>query len=146
MARPVLRGARPGESDSVANLHAATATVAYAHIFPAQPFPLEATRQRWRHYRGRIIVADTGIGLAGFVAFDGEWLNALYVLPEYWDSGLGHRLLAAAGRPRLLWVLAANDRGRRFYERHGWRPDGVEREYLGAVELRYSRSPAPGPR
>ena len=42
-----------------------------------------------------------------------------------------------------LWVLTGNERGRRFYERHGWRPDGAskrERLWEATVdEVRYRK-------
>jgi GNAT superfamily N-acetyltransferase len=60
-------------------------------------------------------------------------IGMLYVLPDHVGTGLGRRLLERAldglGRggaapPATLWVLEANARGRGFYERMGWRPDG----------------------
>jgi GNAT superfamily N-acetyltransferase len=46
-------------------------------------------------------------------------------------------------REATLWVIEANPRARRFYEREGWHPDGVERrEEIGEVEVtevRYRR-------
>lgn len=65
-------------------------------------------------------------------------LWALYILEDYWDTGTGARLLAASGDVQVLWVLEANARGRAFYERHGFQPDGTRkvREGLGA-EVRY---------
>jgi hypothetical protein len=43
----------------------------------------------------------------------------------------------------VLWVLAANRRARRFYEREGWRPDGAEltddTRGFPITELRYRR-------
>ncbi|MBF9073863.1 GNAT family N-acetyltransferase [Streptacidiphilus fuscans] len=75
---------------------------------------------------------------------------ALYVHPDAWFTGAGAGLLAAAtealaadGYAELtLWVLEENHQARRFYERHGWRPDGgrTDLQLAGAVlqELRYS--------
>ena len=52
------------------------------------------------------------------------WIDQLYVLPEYVGQGLGSRLLAHAqaqlSRPIRLYTFQANDRARRFYERHGY--------------------------
>lgn len=55
--------------------------------------------------------------------------------------------LAARGLTELrLWVLRDNVRARRFYERYGWRPDGVRSTYrlgrgdhrpVDLAELRY---------
>ena len=55
-------------------------------------------------------------------------VRVLYVLPEWWGSGAGQRLLERAHRElvtefdeAMLTVLTANARARRFYERNGWR-------------------------
>ena len=49
----------------------------------------------------------------------------------------------------VLWVVAGNARARRFYERYGWVPAGVERAEEVAVgvlvtEARYRTALAPG--
>jgi ribosomal protein S18 acetylase RimI-like enzyme len=86
-------------------------------------------------------------GRAG--AMYGE-VYACYVAPEWSGVGLGGRLLrrllndlAADGRADVaLWVLAANDRARRFYASYGFAPDGSEQTLdLGGpvVEMRCVR-------
>lgn len=80
---------------------------------------------------------------------DGEvW--ALYVDPQYWGTGVSRALLAAgcdrlrqAGHTHaVLWVLAANLRARRFYERNGWTTDGVQQPDvfggLSVLKVRYT--------
>ncbi|HEY7857886.1 MAG TPA: GNAT family N-acetyltransferase [Candidatus Nanopelagicales bacterium] len=59
-------------------------------------------------------------------------IYAIYVLPGMWGRAFGHRLLEASlaalpqGVPGVtLWVLSGNARGRRFYERAGFGPDGA---------------------
>ncbi|MGE5290757.1 MAG: GNAT family N-acetyltransferase, partial [Micromonosporaceae bacterium] len=83
---------------------------------------------------------------------------ACYVLPRWWGTGIGGKLLAhatgsleAAGRADItLWVLEENYRARRFYESRGFQPDGKQKILdLGApvAEVRYQRprlSPPPG--
>jgi ribosomal protein S18 acetylase RimI-like enzyme len=67
---------------------------------------------------------------------EGE-VYAIYADPPYWRTGVGHALMAAgvaalaeAGRgPIRLWVLDANDRARRFYERYGFVLDGARAGY-----------------
>jgi GNAT superfamily N-acetyltransferase len=57
-------------------------------------------------------------------------VTGIYVVPEWWDAGVGTALLSAAvaalneaGFDRAtLWVLSGNDRARRFYERRGGLP------------------------
>jgi len=67
---------------------------------------------------------------------EGE-VYAIYVDPARWGTGAGRALmdatvaaLKAAGRsPVRLWVLDANDRARRFYERYGFVLDGERSSY-----------------
>jgi ribosomal protein S18 acetylase RimI-like enzyme len=68
------------------------------------------------------------------------------------DRGIGRQLIEAAraglkeaGFPDMrLWVLTGNTRARRFYERAGLAPDGVEQTWtprgstLELPELRYA--------
>ncbi|WP_159774853.1 GNAT family N-acetyltransferase [Streptomyces sp. HM190] len=83
-------------------------------------------------------------------------LYALYVRPGHLGGGVGGALLRAsldrcrtAGHPRvLLWVLKENVRARRFYERHGFAPDGTEEPFevdgVEIPELRYALRTGPG--
>ena len=87
--------------------------------------------------------SDAGVG-AGEV-------SSLYLRSEIWGQGLGRELMAAAlshltaggFTSAILWVLATNDRARRFYEAGGWERDGAERtELIGGArlaEVRYRR-------
>ncbi|HEU4658968.1 MAG TPA: GNAT family N-acetyltransferase [Capillimicrobium sp.] len=94
------------------------------------------------HVRGReTYVLERDGAIAGWVTVgrprdpdaregDGE-LYALYVDPERIGTGDGRvleehgvaRLRALGYRAATLWVLAPNDRARRFYARRGWEPD-----------------------
>ncbi len=95
-------------------------------------------------------------GADGRCAADGAGeVRAIYVAPEQWGRGVGATLMAGAVQrldalalaPQRLWVLEANDRGRRFYESVGWCFDGQRQEYVtgGATlpELRYVRRQTP---
>lgn len=113
----------------LAQLHAATAQVAYMGIFRPGPFPMELTRERWQAFGGQLWVAEDDDRPIGFVAFDADEVHALYVLPERWRCGVGDRLLALAATAWRLWVLEANLRARRFYERRGWWQDGAVRTH-----------------
>jgi len=108
----------------------------------------------------RLLVATVDEQVAGFAVFgpardpesgdDGE-LYAINVHPDHWRAGVGSLLLAEvhAGLADLghanavLWVVAGNDRARRFYERHGWTVEAVERSEklpgLTVPEVRYAR-------
>jgi ribosomal protein S18 acetylase RimI-like enzyme len=81
---------------------------------------------------------------------------AIYVHPAHQRTGLGRALLDAAiteltrrGMTEVrLWVLAENGPAQRFYERHGFAPDGARDTYLvrrpdgtavDLPEVRYAR-------
>jgi len=82
---------------------------------------------------------------------------AIYVHPDHWGRGVGQALIQyALGElhtgglaPVLLWVLEANARARRFYEREGFRPDGARHLFeiagvrLPEVRYRHGRRWAP---
>jgi GNAT superfamily N-acetyltransferase len=78
-------------------------------------------------------------------------IGAFYFLPEYWGKGCAaqamefalNRLRERAFPEAALWVLEENARARRFYEKHGFFPDGMKKTInLGKEmnEIRYKRS------
>ncbi|HLM90356.1 MAG TPA: GNAT family N-acetyltransferase [Streptosporangiaceae bacterium] len=78
-------------------------------------------------------------------------LYALYVHPAWWSTGTGRALMdrvlarvRAAGYACItLWVLEANARARRFYQRAGFAPDGARHvldDLGGVTEIRYRRT------
>jgi GNAT superfamily N-acetyltransferase len=78
-------------------------------------------------------------------------LYALYVHPAWWSTGTGRALMdqvlakvRAAGYASVtLWVLEANARARRFYQRAGFAPDGARHvldDLDGVIEIRYRRA------
>ncbi|MDO8337744.1 MAG: GNAT family N-acetyltransferase [Microcella sp.] len=58
-------------------------------------------------------------------------LDSLYTLVSTHGSGLGARLLDGVldGRPAYAWIVTANERARRFYEKHGFALDGLGHPY-----------------
>lgn len=89
-------------------------------------------------------------GTGGGLEHDGE-LYAIYLRPDHLGQGVGRALMdvvmeraTARGFPRLrLWVLAGNDRARRFYERAGFAADGGAEPFtiagVDVPEVRYAR-------
>ena len=78
-------------------------------------------------------------------------LYALYVHPAWWSTGTGWALMdqvlakaCVAGYACItLWVLEANARARRFYQRAGFAPDGARHvldDLGGVAEIRYRRA------
>src|SRR5262245_35423028 len=145
----VIRPAQAGDVEGIAAIHAATWQAAYAGILPAstlQSFTIAKRRTFWAGVGLGDAVPDRPIFVAleddvivGFavcgpprdpeVPFDAE-LYVLNVAPGRCRCGIGHSLFARCidhlserGRASFyLWVLAANERARRFYESLKGRP------------------------
>jgi len=164
----VLRWAAPDDAEDLADVHVTTWQEAYRGIFP-EVFLAgldRSARARWWgdfiNEGARVHVAVAKDSVVGFChaadSDDAGWgeVFSIYVHPDHWGAGHGHRLLAAAeatlaeaGHSRaLLWVIEGNGRGRAFYERQGWavgKPFRVE-EIGGAqvTELRYEKDLSAG--
>ena len=157
-----VRRARAGDAAALGAIHVRTWQAAYEHVFGAERLAgmsPERRTEQWRRWLAEGVDAwvfeEEDGAVVGFVwvgdsrEAEGEGeLFAIYVLPESWGSGAGSELMAvgrdalrAAYPTSILWVLEANPRARRFYEREGWELDGgrKEDELLGAtvVEVRY---------
>jgi GNAT superfamily N-acetyltransferase len=96
----------------------------------------------------QLVAVETGSGAvagladAGPYHYDQSWdeldpvigeVYAIYTDPRWWDHGVGRLLMDAAvtalradqRHPIHVWVLTANHRARRFYERYGFTTDGT---------------------
>lgn len=73
----------------------------------------------------------------GIVSVRGSLIENLYVLPDEQNRGYGTQLLLFAVRQcadtPTLWILSTNERARRLYERHGFRPTGNIIRHQGGV-------------
>jgi GNAT superfamily N-acetyltransferase len=168
----VVRPATEADAEAIAHVHVATWQAAYTGLLPADYLAAMSGTIEPRADRRRttlatpsttvlvVDAADSGGGVAGFVDVGpsrdsdaaprtGE-LMAIYVHPRFWGQRIGAVLhdaglaaLAAAGNTTAtLWVLDTNQRGRAFYERHGWSLDGnTKQAEIGDVtvtEVRYT--------
>jgi ribosomal protein S18 acetylase RimI-like enzyme len=127
------------------------AVIGYASFGPERAMPSAPATQPAADDPCVPVVPDGGDPLTadGRAGRTGE-VYALYVVPAWWSAGAGRALmdsalasLRASGYSRaVLWVLAANTRARRFYDRAGFAPDGASTilTALGdLLEVRYSR-------
>lgn len=177
MVRPAL----PGDEQGVALVHVDAWRVAYRGLIADEVLAaLNVTvwTGRWRAWleassagmptdhdpdvTHRMLVATLGDRVVGWATYgpardattssDHE-LAGLYVHPDSWSHGVGHKLLGAVESDLLsleateayLWVLDGNERAIGFYERLGWTSDGTEK--LGDAgggrqlrELRHTRT------
>jgi GNAT superfamily N-acetyltransferase len=162
--RPVIRPAVPEDAPDLARVHVTSWQAAYVGMIDQgflESLDVAARARWWEGALGRgsnlVNVAEEagvieGFCLAGPSSEEG-WgeVYAIYVTPAHWGAGLGRGLLdageaalAGTGHERaLLWVLAGNERARRFYERQGWvlgRPIRIEN--IGGsdvTEVRYEK-------
>lgn len=170
---PIVRLARVIDADAIADLHVRAWQVAYRGLLPDAYLDSLSSEMGSRSAQWRLriaqpepsketLVAVVDDVIAGWVTYGptrdedvtGEMtaeIWGIYVDPDHWRRRAGSALLsesvgrlATAGYAEAtLWVLEGNSRARRFYERHGWRPDGAtdffERGGHQAIEIRYRR-------
>jgi L-amino acid N-acyltransferase YncA len=157
-----------GESDAraIAQVHVQTWQTAYRGVVPdsyLDSLSVDKREMVWRQSLARgapeVWVAELHSGVVGWVAFGpsrdvdaspetGE-LEAIYVTPAKWSTGLGRELWQVACRRMLergfssatLWVLSENARAIRFYHVAGFQPnlDSQKEISLGGKSLREVR-------
>ena len=149
-ATPRIRRARPEDARAVAEVHVGSWRHAYRGLLPdayLDRLSVEDREAMWREAFGEpdegAFVAESDGRIVGFAAFGpsrdedagdgiGE-IPAIYVEPSTVGRGVGRELIEAATaalreaghRRATLWVLEANERARRFYEKAGWAWDGT---------------------
>jgi GNAT superfamily N-acetyltransferase len=132
-----LRTASNADVEACLAVQRRSAVVGYAHIFDqaVYPFPDDVVRAEWVARLAsddQVVIALVDGHAVGTVSASPPRLEALFVVPEQWGSGVADRLhdgalerIAASGwLAAELDVMVDNLRARRFYERHGWAPDG----------------------
>jgi len=158
---PDVRRGVPEDAERLTDLHLDVWDEAYGGLVPEAILAARRTQraervEAWRGHlaAGRTWVADEGDRLLGFASagparaenaptpFE---LWALYVRRSSYGDGLGQRLFDAAvgDRAAYLWVFRGNDRAVAFYEKQGFRFDGVEKEEHDGVDLRMVRGVQP---
>ena len=135
--RPVLREMRASDVPAVLDVQEPAAVAGLSEVFPQEhyPFPREAIAARWSDEladpRIACFVVEHEGRIVGFAAVRGDEVLHFGTALDTWGSGLATVAhdelvdrLSARGIvcPRL--VYAGNARGRRFWEKHGWRPTG----------------------
>ncbi len=86
--------------------------------------------------------------LAGFIALAPDWIEHLYLDPDFFGRGIGTELVVYAKTRQdkyLLWCFQENTRALGFYEKHGFseleRTDGANNmEKCPDVLLRWNRA------
>lgn len=159
LAHCTIRRAEAADAEALAHLHLDVWDDAYTGLMPQQLLDdrrsdVDRRIEKWREILAAhepTMVAEGPDGLVGFASagpgrdndVDTELeLKALYVRAAWWGTGVGYALFqeAVGDRAAYLWVLAANDRAIAFYERQGFRLDGVEDEHDEGLHVRMVRA------
>jgi GNAT superfamily N-acetyltransferase len=136
-----LGAARATEATLLAELQERASVAAFPHVFPPErfPFPRRTDPERWAQAledpAASVQVAERAEEAVGVALVRPDWLDGLYVVPEWWGKGVaaelhdhGLEIVRDLGSAQIhLWVLEENARARRFYERRGWRENGRTR-------------------
>lgn len=158
MSTVEIQQAAPQHASSIAELHSRSFLSSYAHL-PVTRRSAETGLEgrvvvwdeRLRRSERATLVAIGDDRVVGFVhlgrspdddadATTGH-VYSVHVDPDLTGRGIGRQLVAAATtalasdghRAATLWVLAENERARRFYERLGWQSDGSVRTEILSV-------------
>jgi N-acetylglutamate synthase len=125
-----IRRARPHEYDSLRDLIEIVATQTFKDLFAPNSVPLEFKGEDWP----QAWVAASDAKILGVIITHQEWVDDLWVLPEYRRQGVGRTLLAQ-GESEIaargcqtchLRVVKSNLVAVQFYSRQGWR---IAREF-----------------
>jgi len=145
-----LRQPSAADAERLGRMHYESWRDAYASFLPAE-FWGEATELRWiSRWADRLqspqpgsttLIASRDDEILGFATAGPARQNptagapvrdrelwSIYVRASEYGSGLADRLMEAVlprREPAELWVFEANERARRFYARHGFKPDGA---------------------
>jgi ribosomal protein S18 acetylase RimI-like enzyme len=140
------------DASRIARVHTDAWRETYAGMVPDAYFSEAAYERRirmWTHFlteeppAGPVAVAEIEGRIVGFASSgsargpDAEkghapardiQLFTIYLLAAEHGTGIGRELLEAVigDEPAQLWVAKNNSRARSFYERNGFRADGVE--------------------
>jgi GNAT superfamily N-acetyltransferase len=123
-----IRSAVPADAEAMALVHRLSANTAYGRDDPLDG-RLAAARRLFDEGETRPFLAEDDRGaVIGVLTVGDDELHAIYVHPDHWGTGVGQALLdraetelAKTCAAASLTCMAGNARGRRFYERNGWK-------------------------
>jgi ribosomal protein S18 acetylase RimI-like enzyme len=170
MSEIMVRKAIVADARMIAEVHVRSMRAGYAGVLPSDYLRALSVIDRSMSWYERLVngeaptvALDEQGGVAGFalssrspdqdVAADVAELRLFYIEPSVWGRGFGSALWCEESQAlrsqgfafATLWVLADNDRARRFYEHHGFRlEDHPPRAFRDAdfvrPQVRYRRS------
>lgn len=134
----MIREFHEDDFDAVTRLWRAAREVTFPEFMRNHPHTFEEDCDYFRNVvmtNNDVWVMDVDGRVAGFIAIAGDFVDQLYIHPDFQRRGLGKELLdfAKARSPEHVWLytLQVNANGRAFYEKNGF------------VAVRFGVSPPP---
>jgi GNAT superfamily N-acetyltransferase len=143
-----VRRAEPEEAETIADVWLRSR---YASV-PAIPPPVHSDDDV-RAYFATVVLPNREVWVVemrqrvvALLVLDDDWVDQLYVDPDWTGCGFGSQLIAVAKTCRPsglnLWTFQSNVKARTFYERHGFSAievtDGDNEEAAPDVRYRWS--------
>jgi GNAT superfamily N-acetyltransferase len=132
-----LQSATTADVEACLAVQRRSAVLGYGHIFDQSiyPFPDDVVRAEWvarLASEDQVVIATVDGEPVGTASAHPPRLEALFVVPEQWGTGVAvalhdaalERVAASGWLAAELDVMVDNARARRFYERLGWTADG----------------------
>lgn len=166
----MIRKAAAQDAERIAEIDAVSSRYAYGEILPEEILKDLTAESRVPVYRRWIaekrfdlfvyedpdtgtVKGMMGTGLCGDEDKEEAYeLHFLYLDPAFVGAGIGSEMMRffeekgrEKGCPELVvWVLEENEKARRFYEKHHYRPDGKDKVFKrwNKREIRYVKSAA----
>ena len=134
----MIREYRPGDFEAVTNLWRAARELAFPVFMREKGHTFQDNCDYFRNVtlaNNDVWVAEYEERVIGFMAIAGDFVDQLYIHPEFQRRGIGRSLIDHAKdlSPEHVWLntLQFNVNGRAFYEKNGF------------VPVRFGVSPAP---
>jgi len=163
----IIEWAAEEDAKALGRVHSSSWRVAYKGIIPGEVLEKITPEKREEYFTealkdklGETAVIKTDNTICGFVtlgrcrdedlAIEYGEIWGIYLSPDHWNTGMGSilfdwaiRELTDRGFKKVsLWVLEANWRARKFYEKHGFKFDGTIKQLnIGRKlnEVRYTK-------
>lgn len=142
----IIKKALIKNADIIAKIHTQTWQIVYRGLIPNETLDnisVEKCKNEWQERLKKnfceVLLIEVDNTVSGFVSFcpsrdeDSDLnktaeISAIYLLPEYFNRGLGKQLLSAAleimqvngYQDVILWVFTENQQACQFYEKMGF--------------------------
>ncbi len=146
----MIRKARPEDISRIAEILVFTKRIQYRPIFHDDDYSFNklqvvgvAREFNNPALQNKVWVYDDGI-VKGMIHLEGNEIAELYVDYFFWKQGIGSKLVEFAKEKHdasFLWALEKNTDAIRFYESHGFKPNGKRQlengtsEYIVMLEI-----------